>query len=209
MNARRWLALGGVAGPAGFVSAWLAAGAATPGYSPLHDAISRLAADGAPHRGLMTAGMVGLGLGVPAYATALRPVLPGPTWLAAAACGVATLGVAATPLDTSTTVDRLHAAVAVGAYATLALTPWFAAGALAHRGQRGAAVASRAVAVAAAACLATSLTGHKTGLFQRAGLTTLDTWIAATAVLIATKRWAPRGEGQRQAAAGSKSSASA
>ena len=46
----RRLALGGMVGPAAFVGAWAVLGARLPGYDPTQDAISRLAADGAPTR---------------------------------------------------------------------------------------------------------------------------------------------------------------
>ena len=63
-------------GPAAFVTAWAANGAATKGYSPIDDAISRLAAVGTTTRPFMTAGFVCFGLAVPIYASALRRYLP-------------------------------------------------------------------------------------------------------------------------------------
>jgi hypothetical protein len=74
----------------------------------VHDAISRLAAVHAPTQALMTGGFVAFGVGVPLYGLALRRTIDGPAWIAAVATGLATLGVAATPLDTSSGVDRLH-----------------------------------------------------------------------------------------------------
>jgi hypothetical protein len=45
---RRLGAVCGVLGPTAFVTGWVVTGARTPGYDPLTDAISRLAAEGAP-----------------------------------------------------------------------------------------------------------------------------------------------------------------
>src|SRR3954451_23783514 len=94
----RRLVWGGLVGPAAFLSTWIVSGALRHGYSPVEDAISRLAAVGAPRRLIMTAGFVGFGIGVPVYAAALRAAVPGPAWKTAVATGAATLAVAATPL---------------------------------------------------------------------------------------------------------------
>ena len=88
-----------MAGPAAFIAAWAMLGTRLPGYDPTQDAISRLAADGAPDQVWMTAGFVAFGVGVPLFAVALREALPGRAWTTAVATGVATLGVAAFPLD--------------------------------------------------------------------------------------------------------------
>ena len=66
VGAARLLGLGGAIGPAAFISAWVIGGATKDGYSPVHDAISRLAAIGSSARPLMTAGFVAFGLAVPA-----------------------------------------------------------------------------------------------------------------------------------------------
>ena len=75
----------------------------------------------------MTAGFVVFGVGLPLYAWALRRVVPRPVWVAAAATGVATLAVAAAPLEHSATTDRWHGVFAGIGYATLAATPLLAA----------------------------------------------------------------------------------
>jgi hypothetical membrane protein len=183
--------VGGVVGPGGFVLAWLAAGAATKGYSPVEDAISRLAADGAPTRWLMSTGFVGFGIGLPVYAIALRRALPGRAWLTAALSGVTTLGVAAFPLDRSAAGDRAHALAAGAGYVALALTPLLASSALRRVGYRRSAVASIATAAASAVCLAGSTIGPTSGLLQRTGLTLVDAWIVVTAVGIVRERTAP------------------
>jgi hypothetical protein len=171
-----------VIGPAGFVSAWAATGTATKGYSPIDDAISRLAAVGAATRPFMTTGFVCFGVSVSIYGSALRRHLPGPAWLGAVSTGIATLGVAAFPLDVSPTIDSVHAALATIGYATLAATPLLAARPLAEGGHREAAALSLATAVVAGLSLAATALGPAHGLFQRVGLTAGDIWLATSAL---------------------------
>ena len=174
----RLTAAGGIVGPAAFVTAWAVAGARTPGYSPVEDAISRLAAIGAPHRPLMTAGFVVFGVAVPAFGLALRDELDdGPAWIAAVATGLATLGVAATPLDDGGGDDTAHAVAATIGYVTLAATPLLAASHLEGRRR----TVARAVGTVAAASLAATTVGPASGLFQRMGLTVVDAWLGMTA----------------------------
>jgi hypothetical membrane protein len=186
----RWW-VGGLVGPSAFVAAWVGAGAATEGYSPVEDAISRLAAQGASTRAVMTGGFVAFGIGVPLYAVTLRRTLPGGAWLAASASGLATLGVALFPLDQSPAGDRMHAVFAGAGYAALAVTPVLAARPLWRRGQRGAAVASVLIGAASGFCLGATAVGPAHGLFQRVGLTLVDAWLAATAVAIARGHLGP------------------
>jgi hypothetical protein len=181
---RRTPAWGGVIGPAAFVTAWAACGAVKQGYSPVDDAISRLAAVGSTTRPFMTAGFVCFGVSVPIYASALRRAVDGPAWLAALSTGIATLGVAAFPLDVSSSIDTVHGALASIGYATLAATPLLAARPLAESGQREAATLSLAAGVIAGLSLAATVLGPAHGLFQRIGLTTGDVWLAASAIAI-------------------------
>ena len=106
-------------GPAAFVTAWSVLGATTSGYSPVDDAISRLAASGAPTRVPMSVGFAVFGAGMGVYGASLRAALPGPAWALAAATGAATLAVAALPLATSMG-DTPHNVAADIGYATLA-----------------------------------------------------------------------------------------
>ena len=182
MNARKLLAAGGIVGPAGFIAAWSILGATADRYDPAQDAISRLAAIGAPTRPGMTAGFVVFGVGVPLYALALRKELDGHAWKAAVATGIATLGVAAFPLDVSETVDLAHGVSATIGYATLAATPWLAAGPLEASGERTYATISRVVAIASAAALVATAVAPSHGLFQRLGLTIGDAWIVANTI---------------------------
>ncbi len=177
----RIAAIGGVIGPAVFVAAWSILGARTAGYSPTDDAISRLAASGASTQAAMTAGFVVFGTGLPLFGSALRVTLPGPAWALATATGLATLGVAAAPLDTAAG-DALHGVFAALGYATLAAVPLAAAGPLAAQGRRRWARWSVVTGVASAACLAATVLGPRHGLFQRAGLTIADVWVVASAV---------------------------
>lgn len=185
VNVPRLLALGGVAGPAAFIGAWALGGAIRDGYDPVTDAISRLAEIGAPTRPLMTAGFVAFGVGLPSFAVALRRGLPGPAWVAAAATGLATLGVAATPLG-DPRVEAAHGVFAGVGYATLAATPLLASRPLRRIGRPRAASAALAAGVTSAAFLvATVGFDGAHGFFQRAGLTVGDLWViwAATEML--------------------------
>ena len=175
----RRLLFGGVAGPAAFVAAWAIGGVVAEGYSPVDDPISRLAAVGATTRPLMTAGFLGFGVGMAAFAGGLRPSLPGPAWVAALAAGACTVGVAAVPLDAGR--DDLHGLLAGLGYTALVAVPVLAARPLARFDGREA-VAATIVATVAAACLVASVTTGPDGMLQRLGLTAVDAWLAVTAV---------------------------
>jgi hypothetical protein len=171
---RRVLAWGGIVGPAAFIACWLVGGLLTDGYSPVDDAISRLAADGADTRWLMSFGFVAFGIGVPLFGLALREALPGNrSWIAAVVAGVATLGVALTPLDVSDAVDGLHGAFAGAGYVALALLPILSR-------RRG----GLAVGIFIAICLVGTFVDPINGLAQRAGLTAGDLWIIWTSSAI-------------------------
>lgn len=185
---RRSAAWGGIIGPAAFVGAWVVGSAIAPHYSPVDDAISRLAAVHADTRPLMTAGFIIFGIGVPLYAWALRDALDGPAWCTAAAAGIATLLVAAAPLDHSSAVDTLHGVFAGTGYVALALTPLLAVRPFRSTGRMGWARASIAAAVGSGICLALTTAGPAHGLFQRLGLTMTDAWIIATAAAIVRGR---------------------
>jgi hypothetical membrane protein len=182
-NVRR-LALGGIVGPVVFVASWALLGEVKDRYSPIHDAISDLAAVHASTRIFMTAAFVVFSLGLAVYAFALRSTLAGPAWIAALTTGVATLGVAACPLDHSPTVDSLHGVFAGIGYVTLAACALASAVMLARLGRKSWAVGAALAGVLSALSLALTLTGTLHGLFQRAGLTAGDIWIVASAIAI-------------------------
>ncbi len=190
----RAAAVGGVVGPAAFIGAWTVSAAVTNrDYSSVDDAISRLAAVGADTRALMTAGFVGFGVGLPVYASALRRVVGGAAWMTAAATGIATLAVAATPLEHSSTVDTWHGVVAAIGYITIAATPLLAAPPLRRQGHRALAGMGVVAGAVSAISLVLTTTSLPTGLFQRLGLTAADVWIATSALAIASGRLRARG----------------
>lgn len=174
-------ALAGVAGPVAFAATWAYLSAGTRGYSPVQEPISHLAAARKRTQPMMTAGLVALGAGVAVYSGELRRALPGPAGTAALVTAAASIGIAATPMESS--VGGAPHVVAAGlTYASLAATPLLASRALAAQGRRGATVATVA-GVATGGCLAASvMTKTRTGLWQRLGLTIGHAWIAASAV---------------------------
>ena len=182
----RRAAWGLVLGPLAFIAAWAVAGARTPGYEPLRDAISRTAAAGAPQRHVMTTGFLLYAVGSAAGAVALRRAIPGPAWIASAVNGAATVGVALTPLEHSTTLDAAHAVTATTGYVSLALTPLLAVRPLAAAGHRRAAAASVATGAVVAVCLAATAVTEDAGLPQRLGLTAGDAWLIATGAALLT-----------------------
>lgn len=175
-------------GPAAFLTAWAVLGRRMPGYSPVDDPISRLAAGGAPDRYVMTAGLVALGTGLPLYGSALRATLAGPAWVCATATGLATLGVATFPLG-SPTPDRIHGLFAGIGYATLAATPLIATAPLARSGRTGWARLSVGAGLLSGASLLATVAGPASGLFQRLGLTAGHAWVVVSAVdILRTRR---------------------
>jgi hypothetical membrane protein len=178
---RDGLAWGGVVGPAVFVADWAVLGAVRSGYSPIDEAISRLAELGATTRPEMTGGFVVYGTGLITYGLARRQRSPGPAWALAVATGVATLGVAAFPLGRPLS-GTVHAVFAVAGYATLAALPIAASAALAGAGQRHLSRLSvLAGTTTGALLLASALGAPAHGLTQRLGLTVGDAWVALSA----------------------------
>lgn len=184
---KQFLAWSGAVGPAAFIGAWAIGGAiSSRSYSPIEDTISQLAAVGAPTRSLMTAGMVTFGIALPTFAVALHGALPGRAWIAAAATGITTLGVAATPLDRSELSDNLHLVFAGAGYVTLAAVPLLARTALIAEGYHRLAAFGTAMTAVSAVALPTSLAVSQSGLFQRIGLTAGDLFLIASAPVVAT-----------------------
>ncbi len=180
-------AWGGVLGPVAFVGAWAIGGTITSReYSPVLDTISRLAAIGADTRPLMTTGMIVFGLAVPVYGVVIRRAVPGPAWISAVIAGVATLGVAALPLDHSSLVDSLHLVAAGVGYVALALVPVLARSGLIASGHRRLAMFGSVAAIVAGASMVTSLVVDQSGLFQRIGLTSGDAFLVASVPAIAS-----------------------
>jgi hypothetical protein len=159
-------------------------GAQAKDYSPVNDAISELAAADAPTRWWMTAGFLCFGIGVPLYSRFLRQALPCAAWVAALVSGLATLGVAASPLHVTPWVTDLHGVFASGGYLALVLVPFLAARPLSQQGHPRAAVASRLVAAASGVCLVATAVTEANGLFQRLGLTLVDAWLVTVAIAL-------------------------
>ena len=185
---RALLAWGLVVGPVTFVSAWAVGGLRMPDYSPVHDAISRLAAAGSPQRALMSSGFVVYGVAQLFGGLAVRSSIIGRAWPAVMVNGVATLAVAALALDVSDSADLAHGAAATVGYISLGLVPALAAGPLDRAGHRRAAVVSAVASVAIGVCLAMTVTADAKGAFQRAGLGIGDVWLVAAGLVLARRR---------------------
>jgi hypothetical membrane protein len=182
----------GIAAPTAFVSAWLLGGLQADDYSPLREAISDLAREGAETRPLMTSGLVGFGLLLPVWAPVLgRQLRSRSVRNAAMVAGLSTLGVALLPLtrDGETTQDTLHAVAAGTGYLAMAATPLLAAGPLRRLGDERAAASSVVVgAVSAAALVGTLLLDERGGGLQRLGLGVVDLWHVAAAAWVLRAR---------------------
>lgn len=183
----RLAAAGAVVGPLAFIGAWSTLGANAPAYSPVHDAISRLARSGADTRVPMTAGLVALAAGISSFALVLREKVPGPAWICSAITGAVTFGVAAVPLG-SPGRDDVHGVLATVGYAALAATPATASLPLARLGLRHWAVVSAAAGAVSAVCLTATIAAPARGLFQRVGLTATHIWVVSTAVAVLRKK---------------------
>ena len=114
-----------VAAPVLLVGGWTLAAARRPGFDPVSETISALAAHGAPHRWLMTTALVGVGAAHMLTALALRPAATAGRFVLALG-GVATVLVAAFPLSAAGE-SRPHALAAAVSFGGLALWPALAA----------------------------------------------------------------------------------
>ena len=174
--------MGWRAGPAIFIADWALLGATKRGYSPVQDAISRLAEMGASTCVPMTGGFIIYGLGLTSYGLALRRQHPGAAGTCAMATGLATLGVAAFPLGTPSS-DAAHAVFAGLGYATLAAVPIAASRRLMAAGHPRLARVSMVTGLTTGALLLVSaIVSPAHGLTQRAGLTLGDTWALVSAL---------------------------
>lgn len=182
-NTHKHRSLAGVAAPTVFVAAWFFAGVFTRAdYSPIDDAISRLAAVDSDVRWFMTAGFVLFAGTMQLFANAVRVQFDVATAGMVSANGFATLAVAATPLDNSPTIDQLHNVAAISGYLSLAAIPLLARSKLRERDKATLAGVGMVAALVAAISLSLSALGLPTGLFQRLGLTVVDIWIAVFAL---------------------------
>ena len=132
----------------------------------------------------MTGGFVIFGVTLPIFGRALRREFGPRVAVAATVSGLATLGVAAFPLDHSAATDRAHGAAALAAYVATSAMPALAARPLRTGGYAAASNASIAIAGVSALSLATSTLGPGHGFFQRTGLTVVDVWMVGVAIAI-------------------------
>lgn len=172
----------GITGPLVFVADWAILGATASHYSPINDAISRLARTGASTRGAMTAGFIFYGGALVAYAASSSSNLPKAARALLAGTGLSTFGVAAFSLD-ALGKSNTHAIFAGIGYATLSAAPLVAARIWAGCPDGRSWVRTSTVTgiVGAALLIASTFAPHH-GLLQRAGLTVGDAWVVATAV---------------------------
>lgn len=181
-------AAGAIIGPIAFIASWVIGGLLLDGYHPAVDAISRLAAKDAPTVPILNVGLATYGVGVGLGAIALRRVVGTPSSIALALNALLTFGVLTTPLEHSTTIDRLHTLFAASAYVALALASLLAALRFRQRGWSKAAALSAGVGVITAASLAATGIAEWSGLFQRIGLTVSDVWMMAVATFVLRSR---------------------
>ncbi|MEZ5177053.1 MAG: DUF998 domain-containing protein [Acidimicrobiales bacterium] len=184
-------ALGLVAGPVAFVAAWATAGVATEGYSAVQQAISELAAVDAPHRSIVTLGLVAYGAYLLAAVPLLRRSAIGACWPAVAVNALATWAVAALPLHRSDLVDLAHGVAATVGYVSLAAAPALAVAPLTRTGRSAAGTASALAAAAIAMALSASTWVDANGLAQRVGLGIGDLWLVAVGLSLAGGRLGP------------------
>lgn len=181
----RILGAGLIVGPAAFISAWALSGALTPGYSPIRDHISDLAAIGAPTRDLMNAGFATFAVAVGVAALPARRLLGTPAVVVLGANALLSAGVGLAPLGQSDAGDRAHQVVAALGYLALTATAPSAARTLAIR-SRWLGAASLGVGVASLACLGLSFVRPESGFWQRAGITATDAWLIGMGLLVVT-----------------------
>jgi hypothetical membrane protein len=118
-----WGAVSSVAAPVLLVGGWTFAAARQEApFDPVTGTISALAARGADDRWIMTGALLGVGLCHVATAAALRPARRPGRWLLALG-GLATVGVALSPLPADDSYSVGHALSATTAFVTLAAWP--------------------------------------------------------------------------------------
>jgi hypothetical membrane protein len=183
----RWAVASAVASPVLLIGGWAFAEARQPpGYSPIRDTISALAATGASDRWLMTSALAGLGACHVITALGLRPARrPGRVVLAAG--GVATLLVATFPQPAHGN-SVPHTIAATVAFISLGAWPIFAA-----RRRPCAPLLTRTASVTAALGLlglvvwfAAEIHGGQRGLAERAAASAQALW--PLAVVLTTRQ---------------------
>jgi hypothetical protein len=202
MESLRTAGWAGIFGPVAFVATWAVAGAASVGYDPVGQAISELAAVGAPTRAWMSAAFVVFGLTALPFAGALQVVLPPGgrrVALAVSACGLGTIGAAVFPCTAgcpgagASATDTGHAITATIGYLALVAAPLLTAGLLwphrdAYRAFAWWSLLAGVVSAIAMAAWALGMFGGAGGAGQRGFNTLLDVWWATAGVLVLRRR---------------------
>jgi hypothetical membrane protein len=188
VNRIPWWALGSsAAAPVLLASGLIFAEALQPpGYSPVRDTISALAARGATDRWVMTSALAGLGICHVVTAVGLRPARQGGRAVLAGG-GVATLMVAAFPQPVQGN-SVAHTVAATVAFVSLGAWPVFAA----HRRSLAPLLTRRSSIVASAILLGlviwfvAEVHGGERGLAERAAAGAQALW--PLAVVVTTRR---------------------
>jgi hypothetical membrane protein len=183
----RWAVASAVAAPVLLVGGWtLAEARQPPGYSPVRDTISALAARGATDRWVMTSALAGLGGCYMVTALGLRPARRAGR-VALLAGGVATVLVAAFPQPARGN-SVSHTVAATVAFVSLAAWPVFAA-----RPPRSAPLLTSTTSTAATVVVfgllvwfAAEIHGGERGLAERAAAGAEALW--PLAVVLTTRR---------------------
>ncbi len=172
----------------------VAAARQPPGYDPVRDTISALAARGATDRWVMTAALAGLGFSYLATAAGLRPGRTAGRVVLAAG-GLATVGVATFPQPAHGN-SVAHTIAATLAFGALALWPALAAG---RSGPRLLAPAASATAVIVMVGLVlwfvAEIHGGQRGLAERVAAGAEALW--PLAVVLSSRRPDPEEDGPR------------
>lgn len=132
-----WAPATAVAAPVAMIGGWVAAAAQQPSFDPVRETISALAATDAAAPWVMTVGLALTGVAHVGTAAALRPV-PTVGRVLHALGGVATVAVAALPVDRWPQAHGVAAGVAFGALALWPAVAW-------RRGERSVLAAPVAV----------------------------------------------------------------
>lgn len=187
----RWLALGGVVGPALYVAVFVLCGALRPGYQHATQFISELGAAGTPHAALMNfAGFLPAGVLIAGFAASLGTVLPrrGASTAAAVLVGLFGLGMilaGSFPCAPGCPQDRptVHDGVSIAAF--LAASAGFACAAASFRKAAAwrslwtySAVSSAATLLFLGMLAASIPSRTLTGVWQRLLVATVFLWCA-------------------------------
>jgi hypothetical membrane protein len=183
----RWAVAAAAAAPVLLIGGWAVAEAQQPpGYDPIRDTISALAAHGAADRWVMTAALAGLGACYVVTALGLRPARrPGRVVLAGGGCATLLVAAFPQPAHGNSVAHTIAAAVAftsLGAWPVFAARPWPRAPLLTG----AASAAATAVLLGLVVWFAAEIHGGQRGLAERAAAGAQALW--PLAVVLTTRR---------------------